>query len=247
MSQGITFYANRYVDHRNVRLATLNSASGRDAQLLLGFRDGNPRIVVYTGEQGRAGVLNFPMDLVTGTVLMNMLKDLATTGKPGDRRVLDSKGFVYVNGQKADNEMVVKATAHIGVSKSGIIYISISETAPEKQSENKLIFQFALSEFHSVKDQHGEPVEAERISRMVALATADLMLGAIAEAMVGRTKEDFCSPAGKQFGKGLFDPVTKKMIPYMPGGQTSTAGNGGSESKPKSPPVFDDLDAEIPF
>lgn len=66
--------------------------NNRKAKLIFSFRDGNPRITVYTGVTGKDGVISFPSDHPTMVTIMNLLKDVAN-GQPGTKFAIDSLSF----------------------------------------------------------------------------------------------------------------------------------------------------------
>lgn len=160
-------------------------------RLVFGFRDGNPRFIVYTGLQGREGVINFPCDYIHMTATMNFLKDIIA-GPPGEKIMVDSLRAVYEN-DKPTKEKQVTSTLHVGKSKDGIIYFSlISEGRP------KIVFPVKMSPYHSFRDTSKNAIPDAVISQKLALGLADMILNIVANSIIAYTNEEYSN--GKKQG-----------------------------------------------
>ena len=114
-------------------------------RMVFSFRDGNPRITVYTGITGQNGVISFPSDYPTMVAIVNILKDVIVS-EPGNKFSISSLTNVYENNKPTKEKKIV-STLYIGKSKDGLIYFSvIAENKP------KLVFTIKPSPFHVFKD-----------------------------------------------------------------------------------------------
>lgn len=153
-------------------------------RLVFGFRDGNPRITVYTGVSGPGGVISFPSDYPTMVGVINILKDVIAAA-PGTKFSIDSLTSVYENNKPTTEKKVV-ATLHIGKSKDGLVYFSvITEGKP------KLVFTIKASPFHAFRDSEKNIVPDNVISCKIAAGLADLILNIISNVIVNYTTEEY--------------------------------------------------------
>ena len=158
--------------------------SGRRSRMVFSFRDGNPRITVYSGTVGKEGVISFPSDHTTMVTIMNMMKDVAK-GEPGNKFSATSQSFIYENDKPTTNKRVV-ATLHIGKSKEGIVYLSVI-----MEGRPKLVFSMKPSPFHSFFDKDKNPIPDSAISTKMALGLADLVLTIVGNIIVSYTNEEY--------------------------------------------------------
>lgn len=209
-------YQTYYDVARFVLWADNPEEQGKRARFVLSFRDGNPRFVVYTGGLGRDSVLNFPMDVVHLTTIMNYLKDIASG--PNDSQVnVDSLTTIYEN-DKPTKQKKVLSTLHMGKSKDGIVYLSVTADA-----RPKIIFPIKPSPFHIFRDSNKEVVPDAAISKNMAIGIANVVLDTVTRVMVDYTNEEYSDGARK--------PAPIKA----PGGGNS----GGARN---AAPQFSDLD-----
>lgn len=165
--------------------------NNRKARLVFGFRDGNPRITVYTGAMGLEGMIAFPTDAPTMVTILNYLKDIAKS-EPGTKMSFDSLTTVYENN-KPTKEKKVLSTLYIGKSKEGLIYLSVmSENRP------KLIFTIKSSPYHAFRDTDKNIIPESKISEAMAIGIADTALNIIAQALVQYTNEEYTFSGRKQ-------------------------------------------------
>jgi len=158
--------------------------TNRKAKLIFSFRDGNPRITVYTGVVGKEGVISFPSDHPTMVTIMNLLKDVAN-GQPGVKFSIDSLTFVYENDKPTTNKRIV-STLHIGKSNQGLVYFSVI-----MEAKPKLVFTLKSSPFHAFRDKDKNLLSEESISSKMALGLADLILGIVSNIIVNYTDEEY--------------------------------------------------------
>ncbi len=158
--------------------------NNRKAKLIFSFRDGNPRITVYTGVTGKDGVISFPSDHPTMVTIMNLLKDVAN-GQPGTKFAIDSLSFIYENDKPTVNKRIV-STLHIGKSKEGLVYFSVI-----MEAKPKLVFTLKTSPFHVFRDKDKNPLSEEMVSSKMALGLADLILNIVGNIIVNYTDEEY--------------------------------------------------------
>ncbi|EKD89623.1 MAG: hypothetical protein ACD_33C00026G0003 [uncultured bacterium] len=161
-----------------------DAEEGKRARLVFSFRDGNPRLTVYTGIPGKEGVISFPSDIPTMVYLLTIIKDIANA-EPNAKQTINSMTNVYVDN-KATAEKKVLSTLYIGKSKDGIVYLSlISEDKP------KIIFTIKPSIYHVIKDKDGNAVNESVISSKMAIGIADFLLNIVSNVMLEYTKEEY--------------------------------------------------------
>lgn len=177
---------NKYYDVSKLVIWGDESAeeNNRRSRLIFSFRDGNPRITVYTGITGKEGVISFPSDHPTMVTVMNLLKDVAN-GQPGTKFAIDSLSFVYENDKPTTNKRIV-STLHIGKSAQGLVYFSVI-----MENKPKLVFTLKSSPFHAFRDKDKNLLSEEIISSKMASGLADLVLNIIGNIIVNYTDEEY--------------------------------------------------------
>ena len=164
----------------------------KSPQLVFGFRDGNPRIMVYTGAQGPGGVIAFPSDYPTMVGVLQLLKDVIK-GKPGEERyAIASLGAVYENDRPTKEKRVV-ATLHIGKSKEGLVYLSVLA-----EGKPKIVFPIKSSQYHTWHDGNKAVVPDAVISERIAMGLAELVLNLISNGLMRYSDEVYTSGGRKQ-------------------------------------------------
>lgn len=159
-------------------------ADQKRPRLVFGFRDGNPRITVYTGVTGPNGVIAFPADYPTMVACMHMLKDVIA-GQPGNKFIIESLGQVYENNKPTKDKRVV-GSLYIGKSKDGIIYFSvIAENKP------KIVFSIKPSPFHRFLDGDKNVIPESVMSCKLASGLADLVIDIIGGILEAYTAEEY--------------------------------------------------------
>lgn len=156
---------------------------GKQARLQISLRDGNPRFVVNTGLKGREGMINFPMNIIDTVTFMNVLKDIAN-GAPGEMYTARSQGKVWKD-DKPTNEVKDIAKLHIGKSKEGITFLSVT-----MEGRPKIVFPFKLSPFMVFQDKNQQPAP-EYIATKMAIGIADMVLTICAGLVMNYTTEEY--------------------------------------------------------
>lgn len=214
-------YQTYYDVARFVLWADNPSEEGKRARFVLSFRDGNPRFVVYTGGLGRDAVINFPMDVVHLTTVMNKLKDIAA-GEPNQKFYTESLSPIYEN-DKMTNQKRVLSTLVIGKSKDGIVYLSIM-----MEGRPNIVFPIVPSPFHIFRDNNKEIIPDASVSSTMAVGVANVILDVVARVMMDYTNEEY-------------DNGTRKPTPIQSKAGGGAGGAGGGRGR-AAPPQFSDLD-----
>lgn len=181
-----TFLQKKYYDISKLTIWGEGDGEGENKRprLVLSFRDGNPRFVVYTGLQGKEGVINFPCDAIHMTASMLIMEDIIK-GEPGEKLLLDSLRTLYQN-DKPTNEKQVAATLHIGKSKDGIMYFSvISADRP------KIVFPIKPSPFHTFRDAAKTVHQDSYVSQKLALGVIKIITDIIPQIMIQYANEEY--------------------------------------------------------
>jgi hypothetical protein len=176
-------YQTYYDVSRFVLWADNPAEEGKRSRFVLSFRDGNPRFVVYTGGLGKEGIINFPMDAIHLTAIMNHLKDVANG--PVDSQInVDSLITVYEN-DKPTKQKKVLSTLHMGKTKDGIVYLSVTG-----EGRPRIIFPIKPSPFHIFRNANKEVIPDQAISKNMALGIADVVLDTVSRMIVDYTNEE---------------------------------------------------------
>lgn len=219
MPQPQRLYQRYYDVAKLVLWAEPVSEDSKRAQLILSFRDGNPRLVVYTGVEGKESVISFPMDIPTVTAVMLGLKDIAS-GPNDKREEVESLTTIYEDN-KPTNQKKVLSTLLMGKSKDGIVYLCvISEGRP------KIVFPIKSSPFHTWRTSNKEAIPEAIISARLALGISDMMLRAVGNVMTAYTDE-------------MYSTGTKKSTSTK---RDEAGGGYAGKAAATKPPEFADLD-----
>lgn len=206
---------NKFYDVSKLVLWGDSPIEGTDKKpkLVFSFRDGNPRLTVYTGVQGKEGVISFPSDYPTMIGILNILKDVVNS-EPGTKFSIDSLTNVYEN-DVATKEKKVVSTLYIGKSKEGLIYFSVL-----MENKPKLVFTIKPSPYHIFKDSDKNIIPDSVISMKIANGIADFILNIISNIIVNYSNEEY--------------KTTRK--------QTTVKVNNGQSSSTPPVQELDDLD-----
>lgn len=179
----MSVFVDKFTDISRIALWA-DGVNENKAKLVFGFRDGVPRITVYTGLNTKEGVISFPSDITTFVYILNLIKE-AAKAEPGFKQQIQCLVTVYQDN-KPTTEKKILSTLFIGKSKEGFVYISvITEDKP------KIVFTFKQSPFYVFRDKDGNFVDEKEISEKIATTMADLLLNVVASSYVEITKEDF--------------------------------------------------------
>lgn len=184
----MSFLINKYYDVSKFILWGDDTIEGIDKKpkLVFSFRDGNPRLTVYTGVQGKEGVISFPSDYPTMVAITNIIKEVVNS-EPGTKFSIDSLTNVYEN-DVATKEKRVVSTLYIGKSKEGLIYFSvITENKP------KLIFTVKPSSYHIFRDNDKNIIPDSVISMKIANGLADFILNIISNVIINYSNDEYAT------------------------------------------------------
>lgn len=158
---------------------------GKQARLVFSTRDGQPRVTVYTGVQGKTGVISFPTDIPTFTAVLTRLKEIAEG--PLDREVIEkvtSKTNTYENDKRTNQKRVV-STLNYGRLKNGVMFLCL--TAEEMP---KIVFEIKPSEWHDFLNSDGTEIDVRQLSKIYTVSIANLLLGAVSTLVMTYTQEE---------------------------------------------------------
>lgn len=196
----MSVFVKKFMDVSRFTLWAEGSGDNKRARLVLGFRDGHPRLTVYTGLSGKEGIVPFPADAATMVYFLNRLKEVAS-GERGTRYSIDSLSNVYENDKPTKQKRVV-STMYIGKSSEGIVYLSVlAENRP------KVVFEIKPSEYHVFKDKDGQKVPDDVISVTMAKGLSDFMLGILSDGIMRHSVEDITE------GGSVTAPVMPQSTP----------------------------------
>lgn len=154
--------------------------NGKRPRLAFGFRDGNPRVIVYTGEMGTNGIITFGCDPLTFGVFLEDLKDVID-GEPGKKFTADS--LLPSNDQGPEKLLAV---LHVGKTKEGVVYLSvISEGKP------KLVFTLKPSKYHRFRDGDKNILSDDKISVKMATALHNYLYGIVSQSSLLYMVEEY--------------------------------------------------------
>lgn len=199
----------------------LNDANAKRPRMILSFRDGNPRITVYTGETGPNGVISFPMDPYTFGGFIESVKDIIKA-EPGTKVTIDSIGSVWENNKPTDKQRVV-AVIHIGKTKDGIIYFSVID-----EMKPKIVFPLKVSKWHTFRDTNKEVLPEARSSELLARGLVTTLGLIMAQVVVNYTNQEYA------FGDRKPGPIK---------GFENIGTGSSSQGKPKK--ELTEIDSEI--
>lgn len=195
----------KYADIGRISIWGEELNTGKRPRLAFGFRDGMPRVVVYTGEQGANGVITFGADYLTFGTFLEHLKEIVE-GEPGNKYTIDS--LLPANEQGPEKLIGV---LHVGKTKEGIIYLSvITEGKP------KLVFTLKPSPFHRYHDATKTQVADSHISCKMGMALYNYLYNMVSKVCVDYMVEEYTHgprEAANIVGYGAPDDTKAKPQP----------------------------------
>lgn len=154
----------------------------RRPRLVFSFRDGNPRITVYTTEIGN--MISFPSEPLVFGGLLETLRGIVDA-EPGSKEMITSEAPEYEDNKPTKRQRLV-STLYVGKSKEGLIYFSvIAEGKP------KLIFTFRPSVFHKFLGEDKNPISDAVVSKRLALGLINTLTQVLANCVVQYTNEEY--------------------------------------------------------
>lgn len=170
----------KYADIGRINIWGEELGNGKRPRLAFGFRDGNPRIIIYTGEQGPQAVITYGMDYTNFGYFLETFKSVIE-GPDGTKESMDSI-LPAQDGMPEKNIGVL----HAGKTKDGIVYLSvIAEGKP------KLVFTIKSSKFHRYFDASKNPVEESVISKRMAISLYNYLYNIASKVAVDYMVEEY--------------------------------------------------------
>lgn len=160
--------------------------TNRRPRMVFSFRDGNPRITVYTGNTGAESVISFPADMPHMVAVFNYMKDIVN-GPNGSKISVDSLSTVYENNQPTIQTRII-GTLHIGKTKEGIIYMSVTA-----ENRPKILFPLKPSKWHVFRDSEKNVIPDSEVSKRMAIGIAETGLELISQALLQYSNEEYSS------------------------------------------------------
>lgn len=157
------------LDNNKLALSTPSPVgNGKQAKLIWGLVNNNPRITVYTGDESEQGnekanygriVAN--LDLPTLYTFFEMIEN-ASSKEPGFKVKLENKNFTFFGGKRSDFP-VVQTELWCGKDKEGCMWMSV--TAKERPM---IKFIFGPTDFHHLYNGDGTPMSKAEVSTIFA-------------------------------------------------------------------------------
>lgn len=170
----------KYADLGRLSIWGEELSNGKRPRMVFGFRDGNPRVIVYTGEQGTNGVITFGADLLNFGSFLELLKKVIE-GPNGEKYSIDS----LLPAQEGMQEKLI-GVLHVGKTKEGIIYLSvIAEGKP------KLVFTLKTSKYHRYNDANKNPVPDDVVSTCMGKSLYNFLYNMVSNVVVDYMVEEY--------------------------------------------------------
>lgn len=157
---------------------------GNKPRLVFSFRDGMPRVTVYTGVTGPNGVISAASDYPNFMVVCDLLEEVAN-GPDGVQYAGDSLSLKWEN-DKPTNQKYVTGTLYLGKSKEGLVYISVMA-----EGKPKIVFTLKNSDFHAWRDKNKQPVPESKLSCIMARGFARMFRDILSRSAVDYTNEEY--------------------------------------------------------
>lgn len=229
----MTDSASMYQTYYDISKLTLFGEKGdlpKTPRLVISFRDGNPRLVVYTGEE--KGIINFPTDYLTFSATLEVLEDVINS-EPGTKLRVDSIGNKFENGERTDQKELVSAL-YVGKTEKGMVYMLLS-----REGSPKIPFLFASSDWHKFRKGDGSEVEPPTMSNYIARGFLNLARGALAKALLDYTSE--------AYDKGDYKPYPIGGFSGGKSGLANTKGYSNNKKEGIEEMNLDSFSDDIPF
>jgi len=188
---------------------------GVRAKLSFGFRDGNPRITVFTNDPNDTtakGIIYAGMLPEVFEVFLAQL-DTVIRSKEEMKQVMDCYTQRYEDN-KPTGERVLNSQVWVGKDTDGMIWISVTA-----KGRPQIKFTFQVSDWHKLLKGDGTPFSESEASRLAALAHMNLLRQVYAHMLTQYLQNP---PAPREFGNRLATPTRLK-----PTGFDSEGGKGG--------------------
>ncbi len=153
-------------------------------RMIFSFRDGNPRVIVYTGETGPAAVLTFGAEHLTFGALLETINDVIKA-EPGTKFQIDGLTQVYEDNKPTD-QLKILSSVFVGKSREGIIYFSVL-----MEGKPKLVFSLKPSVYHKFYDGSKNLLQDSDVSIRMATSLVKYLYGVLTTVLVDYTNEEY--------------------------------------------------------
>lgn len=153
-------------------------------RMVFGFRDGNPRVIVYTGETGPAAVLTFGAEHLTFGSFLETIQEVIDS-EPGTKFQVDGLTPVYENNVATD-QMKLLSSLFVGKSREGIVYFSVI-----MEGKPKMVFSLKPSIYHKFYDGSKNPLPDSAVSIRMAKSLRKFLYEIVSRVLVDYTNEDY--------------------------------------------------------
>lgn len=157
---------------------------GNKPRLVFSFRDGMPRVTVYTGVTGPNGVISAASDYPNFAVVCELLEEVANG--PNDVQYSGDSLSLKWENDKPTNQKYVTGTLYLGKTKEGIVYISVMA-----EGKPKIVFTLKNSDFHMWRDKDKQPVSEAKLSSIIAKGYARMFRDILSRSVVDYTNEEY--------------------------------------------------------
>lgn len=157
----------RIFDFEKMSLFTDSHEPNKRARMQFGGRDGNPRVTVFTGVDGKAGIIQGPMDVNTFATFLSMLESAARDPNESKYRI-DLKTNIYEQDKRTD-KMRVMSELWFGKDDKGMVWIALAA-----EGYPRLKFEF-MNGIYSDIYQNGIKLTDGDISSRIALKYLELL------------------------------------------------------------------------
>lgn len=188
---------------------------GVRAKLSFGFRDGNPRITVFTNDPNDTtakGIIYAGMLPEVFEVFLTQL-DTVIRSKEEMKQVMDCYTQRYEDN-KPTGERVLNSQVWVGKDTDGMVWISVTA-----KGRPQIKFTFQVSDWHKLLKGDGTPFSESEASRLAALAHMNLLRQVYGQMLTQYLQNP---PAAREFGNRPAAPTRPK-----PTGFDSEGGKGG--------------------
>lgn len=158
--------------------------NSRRPRMVFGFRDGNPRVIVYTGETGPAAVLTFGAEHLTfGTFLETV--NAVISAEPGTKFQIDGLSPIWEDNKPTD-QLKLLSSLFVGKSREGVIYFSVL-----MEGKPKLVFSLKPSVYHKFYDGTKNLLTDADVSVRMATSLVKFLYGVVTNLLVNYTDEEY--------------------------------------------------------
>lgn len=158
---------NKIFDFEKMSLFTDSPEPNKRARMQFGGRDGNPRVTVFTGVEGKSGIIQGPMDVNTFVTFLSMLESAARDPQESKYRI-DLKTSVYEQDKRTNQTRTI-SELWFGKDDKGMVWIALAA-----EGYPKIKFDF-MNGIYSDIYQNGIKLSDADISSRIAVKYLELL------------------------------------------------------------------------